>query len=222
MKTFKYSSIVTFILTVLSLVAIFAIDEVIPNISNDQIKFYVVQNLDNFNAFLFGLFTGSLVSLIVAIVGYFTEKNRVIGDVWNAAKKLNIDFKFLLLDNINFENLTEAKLVEIINEKEFNYQVRTWLNYHTSPYMIHFMELDFIINRGKTADLLNKLNDNIKIWRAVVDGFMNTYLNDKLGDDYAPVDIEKVFKIITNQDEIDAFDKVESNLDEIMLLLKRK
>lgn len=222
MKTYKYSTIVTLILTVLSLVAIFAIDEIIPNIADKLVKAYVIENLDNFNAFLFGLFTGSLVSLIVAIVGYFTEKNRVMSDIWNAARKLNINFKFLLLDNIDFKNLTEEKLVETVCLKEFNLQVRTWLGYHTSPYMIHFMELDFIFNRGKTVDLLNRLNDNIKIWKGVVDGFMSIYLNNKLGENFEQVDIEKVFKVITNRDEVQAFDLVERNLDEIMYLLKRK
>ncbi|MDP2844039.1 MAG: hypothetical protein Q8O06_10440, partial [Acetobacterium sp.] len=83
MKTFKYSTIVTLILTLLSAIAIFAIDDVVPNILNGPMKDHILDNMDNYNAFLFGIFTGSLVSFIVAVVGYATERRRLIAEIWN-------------------------------------------------------------------------------------------------------------------------------------------
>ncbi|MBI4857371.1 MAG: hypothetical protein HY818_11595 [Acetobacterium woodii] len=222
MKTFKYSTIVTLILTVLSAFAIFAIDDVIPDILNDPFKTHILNNLDNYNAFLFGIFTGSLVSLIVAVVGYASERRRIIAEIWDSARKLTIDFKLLLLDNIEFKELTNDKLFIMIEEKEFNRQVREWLGYHSSPYMMNLMELDFFINRGKKAEMINGLQENVAILREVVDGFMNAFLNKQLNNTYGDVDIEKLFAVITNQDEQKVLDAVQNRLDEIFSFLNKK
>ncbi|MBU4440244.1 MAG: hypothetical protein L6276_00590, partial [Acetobacterium sp.] len=219
---FKYSTIVTLILTVLSAFAIFAIDDVIPDILNDPFKTHILNNLDNYNAFLFGIFTGSLVSLIVAVVGYATERRRIMAEIWDSARKLTIDFKLLLLDNIEFKELTHDKLYLMIEEKDFNRQVREWLGYHSSPYMMNLMELDFFINRGKKADMINGLQKNVAILRTVVDGFMNAFLNKQLNDAYGDVDIEKLFAVITNQDENQVLNDVQSRLDEIFNFLNKK
>lgn len=222
MKTFKYSTIVTLLLTVMSAFAIFAIDDIIPDFLNDPIKSHILNNLDNYNAFLFGIFTGSLVSLIVAIVGYTTERRKTIAAIWNDARKLTIDFKLLLLDNIDFENLSHDSLLETIKEIEFNQEVRDWLTYHSSPYTINTMELDFIFTWGKTLKLLNSLQKNIGILRKTVDTFMNAYLNDKLNDPYGDVDMENLMAVITNHDEEMAIQSVERHLDEIIQMLRRK
>ncbi|WP_373485002.1 hypothetical protein [Acetobacterium malicum] len=222
MKTFKYSTIVTLILTVLSAIAIFAIDDVIPNLLNGPMKDHILNNMDNYNAFLFGIFTGSLVSLIVAVVGYTTERRRLIAEIWNNARKLTIDFRLLLLDNIEFKELTHEKLYTAIEAQDFNQQVREWLGYHSSPYTINLMQLDFLIKRGKTADMITGLEENIAILRAVVDGFMNAFLNKKLNDNYGDVDIEQLFAVITNQDEKQVLNAVQSHLDEIFNFLNKK
>lgn len=222
MKTFKYSTIVTLLLTVLSALAIFGIDDVIPNVLNDPLKTHILNNLDNYNAFLFGIFTGSLVSLIVAVVGYTTERRKTIAEIWNDARKLTIDFKLLLLDNIDFENLSHDNLLDTIKTVDFNQEVREWLGYHSSPYTINTMELDFIFNWGKTANLLNGLQKNIAVLRTTVDGFMNAYLNDKLEDPYGDVDMQNLIAVITNQDEEKALKTVEAHLEEIIKLLRKK
>ncbi|MDO9492965.1 hypothetical protein [Acetobacterium sp.] len=223
MKTFKYSTIVTLILTVLSAVAIFAIDDVIPNMLNGPMKDHILNNMDNYNAFLFGIFTGSLVSLIVAVVGYATERRRLIAEIWNNARKLTIDFKLLLLDNIDFKDLTHEKLSKIIEDQQgFNQQVREWLTFHSSPYLMNIMQLDFMINHGEAANLVKTLEKNIKILRSVVDGFMNAYLNKRLKDNYGDVDIEKLFAVITNQDKDKVLHTVEDLLDEIFNFLNKK
>lgn len=223
MKTFKYSTIVTLILTLLSAVAIFAIDDVIPNILNDPMKDHILENLDNYNAFLFGIFTGSLVSFIVAVVGYATERRRLIAEIWNNARKLTIDFKLLLLDNIDFKDLTQDKLSKTIEDQQgFNQQVREWLTFHSSPYMMNIMQLDFLINHGETANLIKTLEKNIKILRSVVDGFMNAYLNKRLKDNYGDVDIEKLFAVITDQDEEKVLQTVEDLLEDIIKFLNKK
>lgn len=223
MKTFKYSTIVTLILTLLSAIAIFAIDDVIPGLVSGSLKNHILDNMVNYNAFLFGIFTGSLVSLIVAVVGYATERRRLIAEIWNNARKLTIDFKLLLLDNIDFKNLTHDKLAETIEDQQgFNQQVREWLTFHSSPYMVNMMQLDFMINYGETANLIKTLNKNVKILRAVVDGFMNAYLNKRLKDNYGDVDIEKLFAVITNQDDDKVLLTVEKLLDEIFVLLNKK
>ncbi|WP_286947937.1 hypothetical protein [Acetobacterium sp. UBA5834] len=222
MKTFKYSTIVTLILTVLSAIAIFAIDDVIPGMVSGGIKSHILENMDNYNAFLFGIFTGSLVSLIVAVVGYITERRRLIAEIWNNARKLTIDFRLLLLDNIEFKNLTHDKLYATIEEQDFNQQVRAWLGYYSSPYMINMMQLDFLINRGKKAQMLKALQENIAILRAVVDGFMNAFLNRQLTEKYGEVDIEQVFNVITNQDEKQVLKTVQSQLDEMVAFLNKK
>lgn len=223
MKTFKYSTIVTMILTLLSAIAIFAIDDVIPGLVSGSLKNHILDNMVNYNAFLFGIFTGSLVSLIVAVVGYATERRRLIAEIWNNARKLTIDFKLLLLDNIDFKDLTCDKLAETIEDQQgFNQQVREWLTFHSSPYMMNMMQLDFMINYGETANLIKTLNKNIKILRAVVDGFMNAYLNKRLKDNYGDVDIEKLFAVITNQDDDKVLLTVEKLLDEIFDLLNKK
>ena len=222
MKTFKYSTIVTLILTVLSGIAIFAIDDVIPGMVGDPLKSHILNNLDNYNAFLFGIFTGSLVSLIVAVVGYATERRRIIAEIWNNARKLTIDFRLLLLDNIEFKELTHDKLYAAIEEQTFNQQVREWLGYHSSPYMINLMELDFIFNWGKTAGMIKDLEQNIAILRAVVDGFMNAFLNKQLNNSYGDVDIQNLFAVITNQDEKQVLNAVQRQLDEIFEFLNKK
>ncbi len=223
MKTFKYSIIVTLILTVLSAVAIFAIDDVIPNMLNGLMKNHILDNMNNYNAFLFGIFTGSLVSLIVAVVGYATERRRLIAEIWNNARKLTIDFKLLLLDNIDFKDLTHEKLSKIIEDQQgFNQQVREWLTFHSSPYMMNIMQLDFMINHGEAANLVKTLEKNIKILRSVVDGFMNVYLNKRLQNSYGDVDIEKLFAVITNQDKDKVLHTVEDLLDEIFNFLNKK
>lgn len=223
MKTFKYSIIVTLILTVLSAVAIFAIDDVIPNMLNGPMKNHILDNMNNYNAFLFGIFTGSLVSLIVAVVGYATERRRLIAEIWNNARKLTIDFKLLLLDNIDFKDLTHEKLSKIIEDQQgFNQQVREWLTFHSSPYMMNIMQLDFMINHGEAANLVKTLEKNIKILRSVVDGFMNVYLNKRLQNSYGDVDIEKLFAVITNQDKDKVLHTVEDLLDEIFNFLNKK
>lgn len=223
MKTFKYSTLVTMILTLLSAIAIFAIDDVIPGLISGSLKNHILDNMDNYNAFLFGIFTGSLVSLIVAVVGYAAERRRLIAEIWNNARKLNIDFKLLLLDNIDFKDLTHDKLAKIIEDQQgFNQQVREWLTFHSSPYTMNMMQLDFMINYGETANLIKTLNKNVKILRAVVDGFMNAYLNKRLKDNYGDVDIEKLFAVITNQDDDKVLLTVEKLLDEIFDLLNKK
>lgn len=222
MKTFKYSTIVTLILTVLSAFAIFAIDDVIPDMLSGPLKNHILNNMDNYNAFLFGIFTGSLVSLIVAVVGYATERRRIIAEIWNNARKLTIDFRLLLLDNIEFSELTHDKLYEAIEQQAFNQQVRSWLSYHSSPYMLNIMELDFFFNRGKKADMINGLQENIAILREVVDGFMNGFLNKQLKDPYGDVDIEKLFMVITNQDEQQVLNAVQHQLNEIFKFLNKK
>lgn len=223
MKTFKYSIIVTLILTVLSAVAIFAIDDVIPNMLNGPMKNHILDNVNNYNAFLFGIFTGSLVSLIVAVVGYATERRRLIAEIWNNARKLTIDFKLLLLDNIDFKDLTHEKLSKIIEDQQgFNQQVREWLTFHSSPYMMNIMQLDFMINHGEAANLVKTLEKNVKILRSVVDGFMNVYLNKRLQNSYGDVDIEKLFAVITNQDKDKVLHTVEDLLDEIFNFLNKK
>lgn len=222
MKTFKYSTIVTLILTVLSAIAIFAIDDVIPGMVGDPLKSHILNNMDNYNAFLFGIFTGSLVSLIVAVVGYATERRRIIAEIWNNARKLTIDFRLLLLDSIEFKELTHDKLYAAIEEQEFNQQVREWLGYHSSPYMINLMQLDFLINQGKTANMIKGLQEDIAILRAVVDGFMNAFLNKQLSDTYGDVDIENLFAVITNQDEKQVLNAVQKHLDEIFNFLNKK
>lgn len=223
MKTFKYSTIITLILTFVSAFAIFVIDDVIPGIVSDPIKSHVLENLDNYNAFLFGIFTGSLVSFIVAVVGYATERRRVIAEIWNNARKLTIDFKLLLIDNIDFKDLTHDKLSEIIEDQQgFNQQVREWLTFYSAPYMLSIMELDFLINYGDTASLIKTLERNIQILRNVVDGFMNAYLNKRLSGNYGDVDIEKLFVVITNQDENQVLQTVENILDDIVAILNKK
>lgn len=223
MKTFKYSTIVTLILTLLSAIAIFAIDDVVPNILNGSIKDHILDNMDNYNAFLFGIFTGSLVSFIVAVVGYATERRRLIAEIWNNARKLTIDFKLLLLDNIDFKDLTQDKLSKTIEDQQgFNQQVREWLTFHSSPYMMNIMQLDFLINHGETANLIKTLEKNIKILRSVVDGFMNAYLNKRLKDNYGDVDIEKLFAVITDQDEEKVLQTVEDLLEDIFKFLNKK
>lgn len=222
MKTFKYSTIVTLILTVLSAIAIFAIDDVIPGMVSGLVKSHILENMDNYNAFLFGIFTGSLVSFIVAVVGYITERRRLIAEIWNNARKLTIDFRLLLLDNIEFKDLTHDKLYATIEKQDFNQQVREWLGYHSSPYMINVMQLDFLINRGKKAQMLKALQENIAILREVVDGFMNAFLNRQLTEKYGEVDIEQVFDVITNQDEKQVLKTVQSQLDEMVAFLNKK
>jgi len=223
MKTFKYSTIVTLILTLLSAIAIFAIDDVVPNILNGPMKDHILDNMDNYNAFLFGIFTGSLVSFIVAVVGYATERRRLIAEIWNNARKLTIDFKLLLLDNIDFKDLTHDKLSKTIEDQQgFNQQVREWLTFHSSPYMMNIMQLDFLINHGETANLIKTLEKNIKILRSVVDGFMNAYLNKRLKDNYGDVDIEKLFAVITDQDEEKVLQTVEDLLEDIFKFLNKK
>lgn len=223
MKTFKYSTIVTLIMTLLSAFAIFAIDDVIPGMVGDPLKSHVLDNLNNYNAFLFGIFTGSLVSFIVAVVGYTTERRRLIAEIWNNARKLTIDFKLLLLDNIEFKDLTHDKLSQIIEDQQgFNQQVREWLTFHSSPYMLNIMQLDFLINHGENANLIKTLEKNIQILRSVVDGFMNAYLNKRLRDNYGDVDIEKLFAVITNQDEGNVLQTVEDLLDDIFVFLNKK
>ncbi|MBU4540985.1 hypothetical protein [uncultured Acetobacterium sp.] len=223
MKTFKYSTIVTLILTLLSAIAIFAIDDVVPNILNGPMKDHILDNMDNYNAFLFGIFTGSLVSFIVAVVGYATERRRLIAEIWNNARKLTIDFKLLLLDNIDFKDLTQDKLSKTIEDQQgFNQQVREWLTFHSSPYMMNIMQLDFLINHGETANLIKTLEKNIKILRSVVDGFMNAYLNKRLKDNYGDVDIEKLFAVITDQDEEKVLQTVEDLLEDIFKFLNKK
>ncbi|MEO1816765.1 MAG: hypothetical protein ABGU93_14390 [Acetobacterium sp.] len=223
MKTFKYSTIVTLILTVVSALAIFAIDDVIPGMISGPLKDHILDNLDNYNAFLFGIFTGSLVSFIVAVVGYATERRRLIAEIWNNARKLTIDFKLLLLDNIEFKDLTHDKLSQIIEDQQgFNQQVRDWLTFHSSPYTINIMQLDFLINHGETANLIKTLEKNVQILRAVVDGFMNAYLNKRLKDNYGDVDIEKLFAVITNQDEDNVLQTVEDLLDQVFEFLNKK
>ncbi|KAF5088738.1 hypothetical protein DSECCO2_34260 [anaerobic digester metagenome] len=222
MKAFKYSTIVTLILTVFSAIAIFAIDDVIPGMVSDTMKRHILDNMDNYNAFLFGIFTGSLVSLIVAIVGYVTERRRLIAEIWNNARKLTIDFRLLLLDNIEFAELTHEKLYATIEKQDFNQQVREWLGYHSSPYMINVMQLDFLINRGKKAAMLRALQENITILRAVVDGFMNAFLNRHLTEKYGDEDIDQLFDVITNQDEKQVLKTVQKLLDEIVTFLNKK
>lgn len=222
MKTFKYSTIVTLILTVVSALAIFAIDDVIPGMISGPLKYHILDNMDNYNAFLFGIFTGSLVSFIVAVVGYATERRRLIAEIWNNAKKLTIDFRLLLLDNIEFKDLTYDKLYAAIEEQGFNQQVREWLSYHSSPYTINLMQLDFLINRGKTEGMIKGLQENIAILRTVVDGFMNAFLNKQLNDNYGDVDIEQLFAVITNQDEKQVLNGVQSHLDQIFDFLNKK
>jgi hypothetical protein len=214
---------VTLILTLLSAVAIFAIDDVIPNILNDPMKDHILENMDNYNAFLFGIFTGSLVSFIVAVVGYATERRRLIAEIWNNARKLTIDFKLLLLDNIDFKDLSQDKLSKTIEDQQgFNQQVREWLTFHSSPYMMNIMQLDFLINHGNTANMIKTLEKNVKILRSVVDGFMNGYLNKRLKDNYGDVDIEKLFAVITDQDEEKVLQTVEDLLDDIFKFLNKK
>lgn len=223
MKTFKYSTIVTLILTVLSAVAIFAIDDVIPDMVSGPMKNHILDNMGNYNAFLFGIFTGSLVSFIVAVVGYATERRRLIAEIWHNARKLTIDFKLLLLDNIEFKDLTHDKLSKIIEDQQgFNQQVREWLTFHSSPYTMNIMQLDFLINHGKTANLIKTLEKNVQILRGVVDGFMNAYLNKRLEDNYGDVDIERLFAVITNQDEDQVLNEIQSHLDEIFNFLNKK
>jgi len=223
MKTFKYSTIVTLILTLLSALAIFAIDDVLPGIVNEPIKSHILDNLNNYNAFLFGIFTGSLVSFIVAVVGYATERRRLIAEIWHNARKLTIDFKLLLLDNIDFKDLTHDKLFKIIEDQQgFNQQVREWLTFHSSPYTMNIMQLDFLINHGETANLIKTLEKNVQILRGVVDGFMNAYLNKRLKDNYGDVDIEKLFAVITYQDEDNVLQTVEDLLNNIFIFLNKK
>lgn len=222
MKTFKYSTIVTMILTVLSAIAIFAIDDVIPGMLSGSIKSHILDNMDNYNAFLFGIFTGSLVSLIVAVVGYVTERRRLIAEIWNNARKLTIDFRLLLLDNIEFNELTHDKLYTAIEAQDFNQQVRVWLGYYSSPYMINLMQLDFLISRGKKAQMLRALQENIAILREVVDGFMNAFLNRQLTEKYGEVNIEQLFNVITDQDEKQVLKTVQNQLDEIVVFLNKK
>lgn len=221
MKTYKYSTYMTLALTLLSMMAIFAFDDVFPNVSIPRIRDHIIHNLDNYNAFLFGIFTGSLVSLIVAVVGYEMEKRKAIRDVWNHGRKLTIDFRLLLLDNIDYKNLTPDTLMDRAKQSDFNAQVREWEAYHNSEYVMSTMELDFMFKRGKTVELLDGLQENIAHLWLVVEGFMNAFLNDKLEKKYGEVDIENLLAVITETDENKALSTVQRHLDEIIKLLKK-
>jgi len=221
MKAYKYSIFVTLALTVFSVIAIFAFDDIFIYIPNDQIKNFIIHNMDNFDSLFFGIFTGSLVSLIVASVGYSIEKRRLVADIWNSSRKLVIDFKLLLLDNIDFDHLTKDSLLDTIKQSEFNHKVREWKTYHSSPYSLNIMDLDFISNRSKIAQLMMDLQKNIAHLSLVVDGFMNAFLNDKLENTYGDVDIEKLFAVITSEDELKLVNTTEQYLDDIVGHLKR-
>ena len=75
---------------------------------------------------------------------------------------------------------------------------------------------------GETANLIKTLEKNIKILRSVVDGFMNAYLNKRLKDNYGDVDIEKLFAVITDQDEEKVLQTVEDLLEDIFKFLNKK
>lgn len=222
MKTFKYSTIVTFFLTVMSAFAIFGIDDVIPGMLNDPLKTHILNNLDNYNSFLFGIFTGSLVSLIVAVVGYVTEKRRIIAEVWNSGRKLFLNFRLLILDNIIFKDLTHEKLLEIIKQKEFNQQVREWLGYHSSNYIMNIMQLEFLFPGGRMTKSIESLKADIVILRSVMDGFMNAFINEKLNDTFGDVDVEKLYAVITSRDEKQVLNSVQKNLDAVFRYLDKK
>lgn len=95
-------------------------------------------------------------------------------------------------------------------------------SYYSSPYMINLMQLDFLINRRKKAQMLKALQENIAILRAVVDGFMNAFLNRQLIEKYGEVDIEQVFNVITNQEEKQVLKTVQSQLDEMVAFFNKK
>ncbi|MBC3888552.1 hypothetical protein GH810_09555 [Acetobacterium paludosum] len=221
MKAYKYSIFVTLALTVFSIIAIFAFDDVFFYIPNDQIKNFISHNMDNFDSLFFGIFTGSLVSLIVAAVSYSIEKRRLTAAIWNSSRKLVNDFKLLLVDNIDFDQLTKDSLLETIKRSEFNHKVRDWKNYHRSPYSLDIMDLDFILGHSKMAQLMINLQKNIAHLSLVVDGFMNAFLNDKLENAYGDVDIEKLFAVITSEDEQKLVKTTERYLDDIVRHLKK-
>jgi hypothetical protein len=209
-------------MTVISAFAIFGIDDVIPGMLNDPLKTHILNNLDNYNSFLFGIFTGSLVSLIVAVVGYVTEKRRIIAEIWNSGKKLFLSFRLLILDNIIFKDLTHEKLLEIIKQKEFNQQVREWLGYHGSNYIMNIMQLEFLFPGGRMTKSIEALNADIVILCSVVDGFMNAFVNEKLDEVYGEVDVEKLYNVITYRDEKKVLNSVQENLEKIFCFLNKK
>ena len=216
MKTFKYSTIVTLVLTVLSAIAIFAIDDIIPDLVVDPFKSHILNNLDNYNSFLFGIFTGSLVSLIVAIVSYATERRRLIAEIWNNARKLNVNFKLLLLDNIDYNGLTPEKLIETVEKQAFNRQVREWLSFYSASYLSSITQLDFLFNRGKTIKQIKAIDKNVDVLKSVADSLMNAFLNKQLNNNYGVVEIENVFKVISYQDEEQVIQTMERQLDDLL------
>jgi hypothetical protein len=51
---------------------------------------------------------------------------------------------------------------------------------------------------------------------------MNAFLNKQLNDNYGDVDIEQLFAVITNQDEKQVLNGVQSHLDQIFDFLNKK
>ncbi|WKY48817.1 hypothetical protein Q5O24_05730 [Eubacteriaceae bacterium ES3] len=220
MKAFKYSSVVTFWLAVLSAIAIFVIDDVLDLDGSSVLKNHILENLDNYNAFLVGMFTAALVSLIIAIVSYATERRRLISEFWNSARKLTLTFKLLLLDHFNSDVLSEQNLIEMAEKYEFNLQVREWHSLYSSNYLIVFTQISFFFKQGKICGLLSKINTNVETIKTIMDTLMNTYLNKNLNNAYGQTDIKMVVDVIAGIDKEQLIRSLELQLDDLLNYLK--
>lgn len=218
MKTYKHSAYATLVLSIVSLFAIVAFNNYSIFIPCEEIRNHITNNIIIYDSIIFGVFTSSFVSLIVAITGYNIEKRRLIVNIWNNCRKLYRDFNLLMFDSIDDENLHEEEFLLMVTQSEFNQKIREWENYYSLAFVITNMELSFIFECGKKYNLVKALQEDIGRLSLLIDWFMKLYLNRK--QQLIEVDVLKLISIINKQDGTKIIDTTQAHLDELKTLFK--
>jgi len=220
MKIYKYSLIDTFFITIVSCFLIICLNNGSIVLFLEYIRNNIETNINIYNSIIFGIFTSSIVSFIISIIGYNIEKNRLIKNIWINSKKLYRDFNLLIFNNIFSDDIQETEFVSIIIKSSFNQKVEEWNNYYLLSFVTTNNELDFIHKKSNLNKLVKYVQNDIAQLNIIVDSFMSIYVNEQVGKQVAIVDVEKLLHIIKKQDESLFIDTIQKHLDDLFKFFK--